>query len=234
MAEQPAPLPPPPERELVAEALRVYRRYAVEIVEAFALCPWAARARESGRVAERVLLQRDSGTGDALDCVVALARDANVDIGLLIFPRLTLDPLAFEHFTAKVRDRDAERHPLGEIPFAMAAFHPAAEADLSDAERLIPFLRRTPDPTIQLVRRSVLDRVRGKSSQGTGFVDPEALAALEALVSVAPPEQPELSMRERIARANHRTVLETGLANLSARLDDIRQDRARAYALLGE
>ena len=139
--------------ELAAEALRVYRRYAIEIVEAFGLCPWAERARKTGRVAERVLLQRDSTAATALDCVADLAADPNVDIGLLIFPRLTLDPLAFEHFTALVRDKDAERRPLGGIVFAMAAFHPGAEADLSDAERLIPFLRRTPDPTIQLVRQ---------------------------------------------------------------------------------
>jgi hypothetical protein len=219
---------------LVAEALRVYRRYAIEIVEGFGLCPWAARARETGRVAERVLLQRDTGTAAALDCVFELAESESIDIGLLIFPRLTLDPLAFEHFTASVRDRDAERHPLGAIPFAMAAFHPGAEADLSDAERLIPFLRRTPDPTIQLVRRSVLEKVRGKSSQGTGFVDLEALDQLEALAFVAEAEHGEESLRERIARANHRTVLGTGLANLRERLDDIRRDRTLAYARRGE
>jgi hypothetical protein len=221
-------------QELIAEALRVYRRYAIEIVEAFGLCPWATRARETGRVAERVLLQRDSSAAAALECVAELAASASIDIGLLIFPRLTLDPLAFEHFTASVRDRDAERHPLGAIPFAMAAFHPGAEADVSDAERLIPFLRRTPDPTIQLVRRSVLEKVRGKSSQGTGFVDPEALDALEALASVAGTDHEEQSLRERIARANHRTVMETGLEILRARLDDIRQDRTLAYARLGE
>jgi hypothetical protein len=220
--------------ELQAEALRVYRRYAVEIVEAFGLCPWAARARQSGRVSERVLLQKSSDTAAALDCVSELAGDANVDIGLLIFPRLTLDPLAFEHFTALVRDRDAERHPLGAIPFAMAAFHPFAEADLSDAERLIPFLRKTPDPTIQLVRRSVLEKVRGKSAHGTGFVDEAALEALEALSAVSADEHDELPLRDRIAKTNYQTVLDRGLTTLRARLDDIRQDRTLAYARLGE
>jgi hypothetical protein len=220
--------------ELVAEALRVYRRYAVEIVEAFGLCPWAARARQSGRVSERVLLQKGSDAVPALECVGELARDAKVDIGLLIFPRLTLDPLAFEHFTALVRDRDAERRPLGAIPFAMAAFHPGAEADLSDPERLIPFLRKTPDPTIQLVRRSVLEKVRGKNMQGTGFIDEAALQALEALGAIPTGGQEEQSLRERIAQANYQTVQDAGLSTLRARLDDIRQDRTRAYARLGE
>jgi hypothetical protein len=220
--------------ELVAEALRVYRRYAVEIVEAFGLCPWAEHARTSGRVAERVLLQRDSTADAALDSVADLAADPKVDIGLLIFPRLSLDSLAFEHFTARVRDRDAERHPLGAIPFAMAAFHPGAEAELSDPERLIPFLRRTPDPTIQLVRRTALERVRGKSSQGTGFVDPAALDSIEALLPLPDQQYQQQSLRERIARANYQTVLDTGVTNLRARLDDIRRDRALAYARLGE
>jgi hypothetical protein len=224
----------PDRPELVTEALRVYRRYAVEIVEAFGLCPWAARARQSGRVSERVLLQKGSDTAPALDCVSELAGDAKVDIGLLIFPLLTLDPLAFEHFTAFVRDRDAERHPLGKIPFAMAAFHPAVEADLSDPERLIPFLRKTPDPTIQLVRRSVLEKVRGKSAQGTGFIDEAQLEALEAVGAVATEGHDEQSLRERIAQANYQTVIDTGLVTLRARLDDIRQDRMRAYARLGE
>ena len=219
--------------ELAAEALRVYRRYAIEIVEGFGLCPWAERARKSGRVAERVLLQKSSDPTAALDCVRTLGTDPNVEIGLLIFPRLTIGHLAFEHFTALVREQDAQRHPLGAIQFAMAAFHPEAEADLSNPERLIPFLRRTPDPTIQLVRRSALDKVRGKSSQGTGFVDPTALGALEALALTGETHD-ELSLRERIARHNHETVLAAGVDELRARLLDIHSDRRLAYARLGE
>ena len=46
--------------ELEAEALRVYRRYQREVVEALNLCPWAERARLEGRVTERVLLQRSA------------------------------------------------------------------------------------------------------------------------------------------------------------------------------
>jgi|SoiMethySBSTD1v2_1073268.scaffolds.fasta_scaffold26825_2 hypothetical protein len=218
--------------ELTAEALRLYRRYAVEIVEAFALCPWAERARRDGQVTERVLCQRGQDTGPALSSVLELARSPRIEVGLLIFPRLAVDALTFEHFTAKLRDQDAERHELGAIPFAMAAFHPDADADLSDAERLIPFLRRTPDPTIQLVRRSVLDRVRGKSPQGTSFADLDALEALEATATGAAAGD-QATLRERIARKNHETVRAAGVAALRARLDDIGRDRAASYARLG-
>ncbi len=217
--------------ELTLEALRLYRRYAVEIVEAFTLCPWAERARRDGQVTERVLCQLGQDTVPALSCVTELAKSPRIEVGLLIFPRLALDALTFEHFTAKLRDEDAERHELGAIPFAMAAFHPDADADLSDAERLIPFLRRTPDPTIQLVRRSVLDRVRGKSPQGTSFADLAALEALEAEALDAAGD--EATLRERIARKNHETVRAAGIAALEARLDDIRRDRAASYARLG-
>src|SRR5262249_32562635 len=39
---------------LSEEAVRVYRRYQIEIVEALNLCPWAERARLEGRVREVV------------------------------------------------------------------------------------------------------------------------------------------------------------------------------------
>jgi hypothetical protein len=214
------------------EALRLYRRYAVEIVEAFALCPWAERARRDGRVSLRVLAQRTEDCGPALASVAELAKDPRVEVGLLIFPRLALSHVRFEHFTARVRDDDAGRHELGSIPFAMAAFHPEAEPDLTDCERLIPFLRRTPDPTIQLVRRSVLERVRGRSIQGTSFADVALLAALEAAALDGGGPADELSLRERIAKKNQETVCAAGVDVVRARLDDIRRDRSESYARL--
>jgi hypothetical protein len=217
---------------LELEALRLYRRYALEIVEAFALCPWAERARRDGHVALRVLCQRNQDSEPALASVAELGKNSRVEVGLLIFPRLALDALGFEHFTAKVRNDDAERHELGAIPFAMAAFHPNADADLSDAERLIPFLRRTPDPTIQLVRRSVLDRVRGKTPQGTSFADLALVEMLEGATLDATPTEEATSLRERIARKNHETVRAAGVDALKARLDEIRRDRMESYARL--
>jgi hypothetical protein len=206
-----------------AEAIRVYRRYQVEIVEDCGLCPWAEGARREGRVRERVLLHVDEPIDPAVLAVEELARVDRVEVGLLIFPRMALGRSDFEHFVSRVREADVRRHALGEVPFMFAAFHPDAAPDVTLAERLIPFLRRTPDPSIQLVRGTALERVRARSPQGTQFVDIRAFAGD---VEYTPP------LRERIARANLSTTLSMGVEELRRRLDAILRDRDETYASL--
>jgi hypothetical protein len=212
------------EERWTREALRLYRRYQEEIVEACGLCPWAVRARLEGRVRERVLTQRDDTSVEpSLEAILELA-ESNVDVALLIYPRLTKGRTAFEHFAARVREADVGRWPLGQTPFVSALFHPEAAADTTEPERLIPFLRRTPDPTLQFLRAGVLDRVRSVAAQGTQFVDPRLLGKLG---ESTPP------LREQIARANLATAERLGLETLTRRLDDIVRDREAAYLSLG-
>jgi hypothetical protein len=200
------------EERWTRETLRLYRRYQEEIVEACGLCPWAVRARLEGRVRERALLQReDTSVEPSLDALLELAH-SNVDVALLIYPRLGQGRAAFELFAARVREADVSRWPLGQAPFVCAVFHPAARADATDPERLIPFLRRTPDPTLQFLRASVLDRVRNVAAQGTQFVDPRLLHDL----GEAPPP-----LREQIARQNLATAERLGLETLTRPLDEI-------------
>jgi hypothetical protein len=215
------------DRALIEEALRVYRRYQDEIVEAYGLCPWATRARKEGRVAERVVLSRTPDPEPILEAIDALGSGGTVEVGLVLLPRLALDRPAFDRFVAGVVRADAERRSVGSAPFAMAGFHPDAEPDMTDPERLIPFIRRTPDPTIQLVRLEALDRVREGYSDGTAFVD------IRQLVS-GPTVEDTLPLRERIARANHRVVARVGSDRIGERLDAIRRDRNASYARLGE
>jgi hypothetical protein len=211
----------------VQEAERLHGRYLIEVVEACGLCPWAERARRDGRTRLGVVIQVDErAVESSIDVVGRWAADERVEIGFLIFPRLPLGRIEFDGFVARVRVADAQRHALGETPFALAAFHPEGEPDLEDPERLIPFLRRTPDPCIQLVRMTTLKRVRKHGTrEGTQFVDLESLDT--ALSQSAPPP-----LRERIARANLDTVRRMGLEQLSARIDAIHHDRARTYAAL--
>lgn len=206
------------------EALRVYRRYQLEIVEALGLCPWAERARNENKVRERVVLCRELDQEASLDEVGALADDPNVEIGLLLFPRLSTPRTDFERFVSELSAADAARRELGHAPFAMAAFHPDARADLSDGERLIPFLRRTPDPTIQLVRHEALERVRDGFNEGTHFVDIRTIATVGISADDTRP------LRERIARSNLRAVQRVGPSEVERRLDAIRADRDVAYA----
>ena len=209
------------------EALRVYRRYMLEVVEGFKLCPWAAAARRDGQVAEQVFLaENQADPQQSLALLASLEAQPQIDIALFIYPDLELDRLAFESFVRTLRERDAARYEVGCIPFAMAAFHPDARADLKEPERLIPFLRRTPDPTIQVVRRSALDRVRGNSQEGTSFFDLADLATLPL------PQKEPLSLRQRIAQANLDTTLEVGVSTLEALFEDIRRDRDESYARL--
>jgi len=213
----------PVEVRWVAETTRLYRRYESELVDAHGLCPYAAQARRDGRVRELVLLQRDMrSTAPSLAAIDALDEDA--DLVLLIYPRLPADRAPFEQFAARVRDAEVARRVLGTAPFVFAVFHPLATADLGDAERLIPFLRRTPDPTLQLLRTSVLERIRGAVAHGTEFVDPRNLDLLEQ--TSAP------TLRERIAQANLGTTNRVGVETLKRTLDAIAEDREATYRAL--
>jgi hypothetical protein len=212
----------------VHEATRLHERYQVEVVEACGLCPWAERARVGGAFRARVLLQADpAGTETALAAIDAFAADPRIEVAVLIYPRLTLGRLEFDRFLAAVRDADTPRHPVGTIPFVFAAFHPDASADPSDPERLIPFLRRTPDPTIQLLRSSVLDRVRSGTPQGTQFFDMRSFHDDAPLRTAIP-------LRQRIAAANSATVERLGVAELARRFDAIALDRSETYRALEE
>jgi hypothetical protein len=214
------------ENEWKREAVRLHRRYQTEIVDALGLCPWADRATQDGRVRETVLLQSDEAlVGPSLAAIDAWIADSTADVAFAIYPRLRIDRQAFHAFASRVRDADGCRHELGSVPFVFAAFHPDAPPDTTDPERLIPFLRRTPDPTLQLLRATALDGIRMGAAQGTHFVDITSLD-LALLGNGQPP------LRERIARANLATTERIGVGAVEARLDAIRRDRDETYEAL--
>lgn len=212
---------------LRAECLRVYRRYALEVVEALGFCPYAERCRAEGRTREVVVLEADLDLDRELSLVDEIARDERVEVALLLHPRLRTSRIALARFVESLRS--AHQRSATGLVMAMEGFHPDASADTSAPERLVPFVRRTPDPTIQLVRHSVLDRVRRGTTQGTAFFDPSAMD-LEALLR-APTQRP---LHERIAETNLETVRERGVADIASVIDAILADRDASYAKLGE
>ena len=125
---------------------------------------------------------------------------------------------AFNEFVARTREQAALRHPHEVQPFVFAAFHPAATADTSRSDRLVPFLRRTPDPTIQLLRSDLVLR------DGTRCVD--ARRFMESI------ERPPPRVRERIAEQNLATVHRVGLTILEDVFTNICRDRQRTYDAL--
>ena len=148
---------------LVDEALRVNARYVEEIVIDWGLCPWAAQAWREGAVARQVVVDDEPDPAAVLTFVDAIAADAAISIGLCIFPRVALDVAAWGTFAERVRRADrARRAPGSEAPFLLAAFHPLVGAGVaagSDPNALVALVRRTPDPTLQLVRASLLERL---------------------------------------------------------------------------
>jgi hypothetical protein len=180
------------------EALARNDRYLREFVEALNLCPFAKRCREDGRLVRRVILDdyllpallRTAAEVDSLP-------QKQCEVALLLVPRFEEGPLAFLELCAEVR-----RHLRN---FHCVAFHPEMKADCSDENRAVQFLRRAPDPTLQLVRVATLERVRGERTGGTVYVGNAAAKDIHL-----PP-----SLSEEIARANLATILEHGPAALT-------------------
>jgi hypothetical protein len=217
--------------DLTHATLEAYERYAVEVVERFGFCPWARAARESGGVVLNVIFSTNQDDfSESLERLANLHDDAeDAEIALFIYPLLDLDRLPFEGFVRRLR-ASAEMHRPPLDAFAMAAFHPTATIDATDPDRLVPYVRRSPDPTLQLVRKSALSGIKGLAS-GTAFVDVSrmSLASFKALAEPAPK-----AVRERIAEQNFNTVREVGPVAIDAVVTDIFREREAAHAMLQE
>jgi hypothetical protein len=88
----------------------------------------------------------------------------------------------------------------------------------------VPFVRRSPDPLLQLVPLVRLQALRGPSP-AADLLQQAAMLGGHA----APPRQ---ELTARIAAANHATVARVH-AEISAVLDAIAEDRRAAYARVG-
>jgi hypothetical protein len=188
------------------ETLRLNDRYLNEAVLDFALCPWAERAISGGELRRAVIADETPSLAAALAFIDELARAGRAaSVGMLIFPRAAVTSPAFDRFTEEVRRADRERcRAEGRKDFVMAGFHPDASTSFTTPYQLISFLRRTPDPTVQLVRAELLDQLRVT--------------------------RPTLS--DDIAQQNFAGVTARGADALDAVLRDIRRDRDQSYATL--
>jgi hypothetical protein len=183
-------------------------------VERFDICPFAAQAMTGGHVARRVMLAPET----ARAVIDELAGDEGVEVALLIFPTVTMSAAAFDAWCAPLRAANPA--------FVAAVFHPETPYDLTTPAQAVGLFRRAPDPTLQLVRVSVLERVRGA---GGKFMFDFSAAAWAELKK----REHRLPTSDRIARDNHALVVRDGLSTLQAIYDDIRADRDRSYAKAG-
>jgi hypothetical protein len=198
------------------EARRLLDRYLTEVVERFALCPWAAATRRRGELRVEVLVA-PALEADAVHAAVArIADDPRAAIGMVVLAASSIDALALR------RVRDAAMRP----DVAIADFHPRGTGDATTPARLVPVLRRAPDPMLQVVRWSVLHAARRSPPPHDRGAQARLLAG-HADGAVADPS-------DAIARANHATIADAGLPALVAVLDELARDRDAAYARLAD
>ena len=187
----------------------------VEIVEEYGLCPWAKSARLGGEVAIEVLW----GT-PAVDVWVAASEELlgrpETRVAMIVAPELAATPRELR----TIRDQVGARVSWAGV----AHFHPDSPLDAATAPRIVPYLRRSPDPLLQLVPLSLLDSVRGAANEIT------RAEQLKMLGNNAPAHRGDVA--DQIAIDNHVRVV--GAAEeVAARLADIAADRRRAYAGAG-
>jgi len=193
---------------LATQALRLHDRYLNEVVLAYGLCPWAERVVRQGTFRRAVVSDSQPAPGALSPFIDQWLTEAPpVDIAFVIFPRLALSAAAFDGFTEKMRRAERARRPLSESsPFLLAAFHPFGDRAFRDANQMVAFVRRCPDPTVQLVRASLMEQVRAAG----------------------------VDVSDSVARQNFATVSARGVEALGAILEDLRSDRDRSYREIGE
>lgn len=204
---------------LAADALRLNDRFLAEVVERFGVCPFAERARSEGRVARWVSTQSILAAPERealLTKISGWADDVRIEIGLVVFPAFADGPAAFDALVARLR---GEFEARGANAFVTATFHPELPYSTESPARLMPFFRRSPDPTMQLVRSSVLERVRGEPAVQTLRFDLEGWRRLKDAASA-------LSTSERIERANHGLLAAGALAEIETLYAELAQQRA--------
>jgi hypothetical protein len=199
----------------LSEVRRLLDRYIVEIVETYDFCPWAKASRTGGEVSVEVLW----GTPSVDDFTAAgnrLLALPTTRVAMIVAPELGATPSELR----AIRDRVAARIPSAGI----AEFHPDAELDLASPARLVPYLRRSPDPLLQLVPLELLDRVRAYPA----VVD--LMDQAQMLRGLAEPTRADVA--DTLADTNHARVGADATA-IAATLDDIAADRRRSYARVG-
>lgn len=198
--------------EKLAEVRRILDRYVVEVVERFDLCPWAKSARLGDEVGVEVLWGEPSVDAWVAAGRAALAREG-ARIAMVVAPEsaLTVPQLR------AVRDQVTTAIPQTGV----AHFHPDSPLDLASPARLVPFLRRSPDPLLQLVPLELLESVRTQQVPIDRSLQLQMLGGYSTV--------PRGDIADRIAEANHARV-SAEQADVMSTLAAIIEDRRASYA----
>jgi hypothetical protein len=156
-----------------------------------------------------VVLDETPAPEAALPFLDEIIAAPEIAIGLLIFPRATMRAAQFDAYAERVRRADHARKPDAATSppaptFLIAAFHPGAPETFTTPPQMVSFVRRTPDPTLQFVRTSVLRKMTGEGSR----------------------------VSDEVTQRNFEAVNARGAAALDTLLREIRRDRDETYARL--
>lgn len=187
---------------LVSDALARNDRYLREFIEAFAICPYARTCRETGRLHREVILQTEPTAAPLVQRIIELSAQeyADVEVGLLILPSLRMSASDFDRFVRGIQRTYQQQRPAGTSGYFVVAFHPENDLRLDNPDVAVRFMRRSPDPTIQIVRPEAIARICGERDREI-ISRNIAEAGLRAVLANDPRKLAELlaSMRTKAA-----------------------------------
>lgn len=149
---------------IIAATLARNDRYLREFIEALAICPYARTCRETGRLHREVLLHKTPDADALVQRILDLStpEHAEIEVGLLILPNLALSATDFDRFVRGVQRSYQQKRPAGVSGYFVVAFHPENDMRLDNPDVAVRFMRRSPDPTIQIVRPEAIARLCGE------------------------------------------------------------------------
>jgi hypothetical protein len=147
---------------------------------------------------------------------IVLPPASGTRVAMVVAPELAVTPAELR----EIRGEVATRVTIAGV----AEFHPDASLDATTPARLVPYLRRSPDPMLQLVPHAILASVRTPQPR---YATLDQLKALNDLAAA-----PKQDIGDRIAATNHARVAADGAA-IEAKLVEIFADRDASYARVG-
>ena len=172
---------------LAQAALARNDRYLAEFIEALNICPYARTCRETGHLHREVLALEAADPAPVVERIHAIEAQPldSVEVALLLFPQLKLESRPFERFVGEIR-RAYEAGRATPVSFFMVGFHPELVMDLANADRAVAFMRRSPDPTLQLVSVRAIERARDGAGDRRRLSEVIAEAGLETVIRKGP------------------------------------------------
>jgi hypothetical protein len=204
-----------------AETLQRNDAWLMQVVEAFGLCPFARTCRTEDRLLREVVPQSD-WQPVVQERLLALQQttDGDFEVGLVLVPQASRDPREFERQVRQLADLTQTQLAKQGVVAAchVVAFHPLMPFVPTTAAGLTGLWRRSPDPTLQLVRKSVLDTLRERQAP-LRFVDVGQVGDLQQWLQ-AHREEARQGLSARIAATNAQTFALDGqqIAALLAKL----------------